>query len=65
MLRRVPNKPRLSSHNFRVRDDEWAAAMRSCEEHGENISDHLREAVAKLARRKPPNTDKDAANRTE
>ena len=47
----MPNAPKTPLRNIRVSDDLWQAAMSKAEERGETLSDVIRRALERYAKR--------------
>lgn len=50
-LGRVPNQPKTPQRTVRVPDDVWSAAKAKADERGENLSEVIRKALQRYARR--------------
>ncbi|SNS58286.1 hypothetical protein [Rhodococcoides kyotonense] len=47
----MPNKPKTTLRNFRIPDDEYAAAKAAAEANGESLTDVVRRALSGYAKR--------------
>jgi predicted transcriptional regulator len=47
----MPNQPKTPARSVRVGDDLWSAAKRTAAERGEDVSDVIRQALARYVKR--------------
>lgn len=51
-VRRVPNAPKTPLRSFRIPDEVYRAAQKKAAERGESVSDVVRKALERYAKRK-------------